>query len=130
MEETMATLGDQQRPAPTTLPGVTVKGSLRPLWSAKLSFTLGRDFVDCQTDRAGYMCALTGMDQQFIPVQQFTEQVPVSIAVKCNKQEIDRRSCLYKEREDAVVVIGITVAIVIVVIGAGVNFAVWKRYHS
>lgn len=37
---------------------------------------------------------------------------------------------LYKKREDAVVVIGITVAIVIVVIGAGVNFAVWKRYHS
>lgn len=79
----MATLTDTQRPQPTQIPGVRVTGSLRPLWSAKLSFTLAKEFVDCRNDRAGYMCSLTGMDQMFIPVQQFTEQVPVDVAGTC-----------------------------------------------
>lgn len=79
-EQVMGTLTDTQRPLPTQIPGVRVTGSLRPLWSAKLSFTLAKEFVDCQNERAGYMCSLTGMDQSFIPVQQFTEQVPVDVA--------------------------------------------------
>lgn len=37
---------------------------------------------------------------------------------------------LYKQTHNEVIVIGITVAIAIVAIGAGVNFAVWKKYHS
>lgn len=79
-EQVMGTLTDTQRPPPTQIPGVRVTGSLRPLWSAKLNFTLAKEFVDCQNERAGYMCSLTGMDQSFIPVQQFTEQVPVDVA--------------------------------------------------
>lgn len=37
---------------------------------------------------------------------------------------------LYKQTHNEVIVIGITVVIAIVAIGAGVNFAVWKKYHS
>ncbi|XP_061196709.1 uncharacterized protein LOC133204985 [Saccostrea echinata] len=127
-EELLATVSDEVQ-SPFTRSGVRISGSLRPLWSANLNFTIAREFVDCLGDSAGYVCSLKATDQLFKPVQQLTEAVPVYIAVKCSTGEATVCK-FYNQTNTNVVVIGITVAILIVVIGAGVNFAIWRKYHS
>ncbi|XP_062572360.1 uncharacterized protein LOC134234327 [Saccostrea cucullata] len=127
-EELIATVSDEVQ-SPVTRSDVRISGWIRPLWSANLNFTIAREFVDCLGDSAGYVCSLKGTDQLFNPVQQRTKAVPVFIAVKCSAE--DATVCKFHDETNAnVVVIGITVAIVIVIMGAGVNFAIWRKYHS
>lgn len=65
---------------PSHRPGTRIRGSLHPLWSAKLSLTIAKDFIDCRDDDREYMCTMAGMDQLFNPVNQRTEAVPIHIA--------------------------------------------------
>jgi hypothetical protein len=78
-EELMAALSASGLTTPTRT-GFRVSGLLRPLWSAKLSVTVAKDFVDCKDDDREYICSLAGMDQLFNPVRQRTEAVPIHIA--------------------------------------------------
>jgi hypothetical protein len=62
--------------------GVNVSGDITSVQSAYLTFTISRDYVECDNDSASYSCFMGGIEQNGTLSTQFTKDYPVKVLGK------------------------------------------------